>query len=198
MNKLEFFERLKKGLTGLPENEIEERLNFYSEMIDDRIDEGVTEEEAVSQIGSIDDIISQIVSETPLSDLVKEKVKPKRALRAWEIVLLVLGAPVWLSLLLALFSVIFALYITIWSLLVSLWAVGASIVASTVALFVAAVALIISGNMLASVAMVGAGLVLAGLSIFFFFGCKVATKGCVLLTKKILQGIKYLFIKGVN
>ncbi len=198
MNKKDFLDKLKNGLKGLPETEIDERLNFYSEMIDDRIEEGLTEDEAVSQIGCIDDVISQIVSETPLSNLVKEKVKPKRALKIWEIVLLVIGAPLWLSVLITLFSVFLSIYITVWSVIVTFWAVGASIVACSLAAFVASVAFIMGGNQLAGIAIVGVGIALAGISIFFFFGCKLATKGCIFLTKKIVQGIKYLFIKGVN
>lgn len=198
MSKFEFLEKLKKGLTGLPENEIEERLNFYSEMIDDGIEEGLTEEEAVAQVGSIDEIISQILSETPLSNLVKEKVKPKRALRVWEIVLLVLGSPIWFSLLIAVLSVIFAIYITIWSLVVSLWAVGASLAVSSLGVIFAGGVLAVTGNPASGIALVGASIVIAGLSIFWFLGCTLATKGSVWLTKKILQGIKYLFIKGVN
>jgi hypothetical protein len=34
-------------------------------------------------------------------------------------------------------------------------------------------------------ALIAAGLVCAGLSIFLFFGCKVATKGILLLTKQL-------------
>ena len=65
-------------------------------MIDDRMEEGLAEEEAVSSFGTPEEIADQILSEIPLSRLVRERVKPKRALKAWEIVLLVLGSPVWL------------------------------------------------------------------------------------------------------
>ena len=85
MNKQEFLMRLREGLSGLPQNEIEERLTFYSEMIDDRIEEGLSEEQAIGEIGDIDEIISQIVADIPLAVLVKEKVKPSRKLRVWEI-----------------------------------------------------------------------------------------------------------------
>ena len=44
MNKQEFLAGLRKGLSGLPQEDIEERLLFYSEMIDDRIEEGMEEE----------------------------------------------------------------------------------------------------------------------------------------------------------
>lgn len=94
MNKQEFLMRLREGLSGLPQNEIEERLTFYSEMIDDRIEEGLSEEQAIGEIGDIDEIISQIVADIPLAVLVKEKVKPSRKLRVWEIVLLILGSPI--------------------------------------------------------------------------------------------------------
>ena len=89
MNKQEFLMRLSKGLSGLPKDDVEERLSFYSEMIDDRIEDGLSEDAAVSEIGDVDKIISQIIRETPITKLAKEKFKPSRALRAWEIVLLV-------------------------------------------------------------------------------------------------------------
>ena len=47
MSKQEFLAQLRKGLSGLPKEDLEERLTFYSEMIDDRIDDGMAEEEAV-------------------------------------------------------------------------------------------------------------------------------------------------------
>jgi hypothetical protein len=43
--------------------------------------------------------------------------------------------------------------------------------------------------------MLGAGFVLAGLAIFLFFGCRAATKGAWLLTKKISRGVKRLFLR---
>ena len=50
MNKTEFLNELKDGLSGLPREDVEERLSFYGEMIDDRVEEGMTEEEAVAGI----------------------------------------------------------------------------------------------------------------------------------------------------
>ena len=78
MTKLQFLLSLHNKLSGLPQNEIEERLNFYSEMIEDRIEDGLSEEEAVSEIGTVDEIAEQIVSDIPLTKIAKEKIKPKR------------------------------------------------------------------------------------------------------------------------
>ena len=50
------------------------------------------------------------------------------------------------------------------------------------------------GHTATGLAALGAALLLAGLSIFLFFGCKAAGRGTVNLTKKIAIGIKSLFI----
>ena len=61
MNKQEFLTELKKALSPLSKADLEERLSFYSEMIDDRMEEGLSEEEAVAAIGSPDEIAAQII-----------------------------------------------------------------------------------------------------------------------------------------
>jgi len=194
MNRQEFLEQLRKGLAGLPQEDIEERLNFYNEMIDDRMEDGLTEEEAVSQIGQVDDIIAQIVSETPLPVLVKEKVRPKRRLRAWEVVFLILGSPIWLSLLIVFFAVILVIYIVLWVVLIVLWAVEAAIWACALFGVVYGIFMLISGNAATGLMLVGAGCICAGLSVFMFFLCKAASKGIIILTKKIALCIKYMFV----
>jgi len=195
MRKYAFLAALESGLSCLPQSDREERLSFYSEMIDDRMEEGLAEEDAVAAIGSVEDVLSQILSETPLTTLVKERVKPKRALRVWEILLLVLGSPIWLSLAIAAFAVVLALYIVLWSLLISLWAVAVVMAGCATCGVAAGGILIYQGNGFAGIAMIGGGLVCTGLSIFLFYGCKAATKGVLLLTKKIALGIKSCFVK---
>ena len=194
MSKQEFLVQLRKGLSGFPQEDIEERVTFYSEMIDDRIEEGITEEEAVSRIGSVDTIISQIKADIPLAKLVREKITPKKHLKTWEIVLLVLGSPIWLSLLIVAFVVILSLYASLWSVVISLWAVFGSLIGCAFGGVVAGIVIACSGNALSGIAMLAAGIVCAGLSIFMFYGCKVATKDCLILTKKIAVWIKNCFI----
>ena len=73
MTKQEFLCELQKGLSGLPRDDTDARLSFYSEMIDDRMEEGMTEEEAVAGIGTVESIVSQIISETPTSKIIAER-----------------------------------------------------------------------------------------------------------------------------
>lgn len=193
MTKLRFLLLLQDRLSGLPQDDVEERLNFYSEMIEDRMEEGLSEEEAVAAVGAIDEIAAQIVADIPAA---KEKVKGRRQLKAWGIVLLALGSPIWISLLVAGFVVILSIYISLWSMIVSLWAAFASLVACGFSVVVVGIAFALGGNGLTGVAMIGAGIVSAGLSIFLFYGCKSATKGTILIAKNAGLGIKNCFVKG--
>ena len=174
MTKKEFLEQLAGKL---PQNEREERLSFYSEMIDDRMEDGLSEEEAVASI----DVAEENIPE--------EKPKSKRRLTAGEITLLVLGSPIWLSLLIAAFAVAFSLYVSLWVILISLWAVFGSMAACGVCLSLAGVGFAVGVNVPSGLAMLGCGFVCGGLSIIFFYGCHWATKGTMLLTKKLMAWI---------
>lgn len=195
MNKQEFLSKLQNSLSGLPQDEIQERLAFYREMIEDRMEEGLTEEEAVLAVGSVEEIVSQIVADTPLTKIVKENIKPKRRLTVWEIILLILGSPVWFSLLITVFAVAVSLYAVLWSGIISLWAGFVSLVACSFAGVIAGIVFMVTGNSISGIATIGAGIVCAGLSIFMFFGCKAITKGMLRLTKNMFLAIKHRLIK---
>ena len=198
MNKQDFLTRLREGLAGLPQEEIAERVSFYHEMIDDRVEDGLSEEEAVAEIGPVETVIRQIVAETPLPRLVKEKMKSNRRLRAWEIVLLVLGSPLWLALLIAAAAVVFAVYLVIWAVVASLWAVELALSFAVFTQVVGGIMGFCEGKLDLGLAVIGFGLFLAGLAILLFFGCVALTKGAAKLTKKIALGIKSLFLRKEN
>lgn len=194
MTKSEFLDALRRRLSGLPRQEMEDRLAFWSEMIEDRREAGLSEEDAVRDIGSVEEIAAQIIAEVPLAKIARERVKSQRRLHIWEIVLLVLGSPIWFSLAIAAFSVALSLYAVLWSLVVSLWAVLASFAACTVGGSIAGIVFIGVGEVPAGVFLLGAGIVCAGLAILFIFGCKAATRGALLLTRAVVLGIKKCFV----
>ena len=119
MNKRAFLERLRARLRGLPRREVEERLNFYIEMIDDRIEEGLSEEAAIDAVGDVDEIAEQIRAGITGKDALP-RPEPKKW-RAWEIVLIVLGSPLWITLLAAALCLVLAVFIVIWSVNLVLW-----------------------------------------------------------------------------
>ena len=198
INKQEFLEELRKQLSGLPKDDIDERLAFYGEMIDDRIEEGLSEEEAVAGVGPIGEIVSQTVSDVPLTKIVKERVKPKRTLKGWEVALIILGFPLWFPLLIAAFAVIFSLILSLWSVVLSLWAVDLALLLSAAACLTAGLWMFFRGDVPRGLALTGAALVLAGLTVFLFFGCLAAAKGTLALARNIVRGLKALFLRKEN
>lgn len=60
MNKRELLAALRTELSILQDWEIEEYLNFYSEMIDDRIEEGTAENDVIASLGSVSEIAAKI------------------------------------------------------------------------------------------------------------------------------------------
>lgn len=195
MSKQEFLAKMRKALSGLPKDDIEERIEFYSEMIEDRIEEGLSEEEAIAAVGTVEEIAGQVIADTPFVKIAKERMRTKRRLSVLEIVLLIIGSPIWLSLGIAVVAVVFSLYIALWSVIISLWSVFASLATCSFGGVAACVVLSIEGWGMTGVAMLAAGMVCGGLSIFMFLGCKAATKGIVILTKKIAIWIKNCFMR---
>ena len=191
MNKRDFLAQLRKGLSGLPREEMEERLLFYSEMIEDRMEEGLSEEEAVLAAGAVEEIVAQAATDIPGAKAAKEK----RRLKGWEVLLLALGSPLWLSLSIAAVAVSFSLYVSVWSVIISLWAVFASLIGCAVGGVAAGIVFVCLGNISAGAATLGGGIFCAGISVFTFCGCKASTRGVVVLTKKIAAGIKKRIVK---
>ena len=194
MNKAEFTQQLTNSLAGLSQYDINRSVDYYTEMIDDRVEDGMTEEDAVAALGSIDEIRSKILEEVPITKIVKEKMTPKRSFGAGEIVLLVLGAPLWLPLLLAGIIVILAIYISFWSIIFSLYVADLSVFISGLAGLI--VAAIKPGGPLGALFYAGCGIALIGAAILLFFGFNQVTKGLLYISKMIILGIKKLFVGG--
>ncbi len=190
MTKHDFLRSLQNSLSALPQNTVAEHLNFFSEMIDDHIEDGLTEEEAVLAIGSVEDICRHITDGQSMPNPRAYRSSGSRTLRTWEMILLVLGSPVWLSLVIGAFAVVFSLYVSLWAVVISLWAVFVSLVLSGIAVIVGGVILATSGKGVTAIALIGAGLVSMGLSIFMFYGCKYVTKGSVALVRLLFRRSK--------
>ena len=194
MTKADFLQLLERALMQLPEEERQRNLEYYSELLDDMMEEGMTEAEATAKLGSPGQIAQSILQEMPLGKLVTTRMKPKSGWTPLAIILAVVGSPVWVPLLLACMAVVLALF-------VSIWALGAAAVAVVVGLAVAVVAapvIAIRAAVLTvplGLLLLGAGLVLLGLCVL---GGLMAVELCKLLwqlTVWLAHKIKSLFIR---
>lgn len=190
MTKAQFLKSLEERLSGLPREEREERLTFYSEMLDDRMEEGLSEAEAVAAVGSADEIAGQIIEEyTP------EKKKAPEEHNAGKTALIIAGSPVWFPVMLALAVVGFSVWIVLWAVVISLWAALGGIVGGAVGGTAGGAIIAFTGNMPSGLVLIAAAFVCTGFGIFLFLGNKYATKGMVWLTKKLPGWCKACFSK---
>ena len=171
MSKQEFLAELKGRLHALDEVEIKKTLAYYGEIIDDRVEEGMTEDQAIRSMEPVGAIAEQILQDAPLKTLIRAK-RP-RNLSAWTIVLLVLGSPVWLPLLIAALVLVLAFFLVIWSLILALWVIVVSFAAGGIA-SVASVPFVI--GMTTVLMNLGAGLMLIGAAILLFRPAVVAAR----------------------
>ena len=195
MDKLDFLLALDKRLDVLSETDRRASLDYYSEILDDLVEGGMTETDAVASLGSVDAIAEEILMDIPLPKLVKAKMKGKKPLSGLEITLLIVGFPIWLPILISVFAVIFAVYISLWAVVISLYATDLALAASAPASLLCAVLLFIAGQPSAALLFLGAALVLAGLAILLLFGCNATAKGMWKLCRLTLRGIKACFIR---
>ena len=195
MKKQEFLYQLKGKLWALSEEERKSSLEYYTEMIDDRMEDGLSEEEAVAAIGTLDEIVEQILDETPRPP---EVVKPaqkqagnRNGTKVWIIISLILGSPLWISLGAAAVAVLASVYASLWTVVISLYATTLALGASALGCILGSFFIIESVTKV-TVAW-GAALLCAGLTILLFMLSNLAAKGMIALTKLAWNGIRSVF-----
>jgi DUF4097 and DUF4098 domain-containing protein YvlB len=63
MNREQFLKELRRLLRALPEDELEQILTYYREMIEDKVESGQTEEEAVGDLGDLRELARKILED---------------------------------------------------------------------------------------------------------------------------------------
>lgn len=197
MNKTEFLEQLAGRLDMLPESEIAKSVSYYAEMVDDRVEDGMSEEEAVQNLGDMDGIVRDILCEVSIPILMKAKMNDSRNKmnnKALWLTLVIAGFPVWLPLLLAVILVIFAVYIVVWAVIVSLFAAWVSLGAACVAGVAGGLFLSFIRNLPTGMFLFGAALICGALTLFLFHPLIAMTKQLIHFTAFTVQKIKMLLI----
>ena len=125
--------------------------------------------------------------------------KSNRKVSATEIILLVLGSPIWISLFIVLIVFILSAYIVIWSAIISLWACLAAVIVVSLYVLIYSLVMFICVNVLRGIVFLGCTFILAGLIVFMKYGCICFTKCVIALTTYLCKLIKYkLFKKEVQ
>ena len=246
MNKKDFLDEVRTRLAGLSENDIQNALDFYVEAIDDHIDDGMTEDQAVSAVGTPEEVAEKILMDTPLPTLIKTQAQAmsqkqanttdqtaqanqtaqtyqsaqtagmsgnptpvipapaaaqparKSKLSPWAIVLIVLGAPVWLPLTIGLGAVALAIVMAIFALILAVVvAVLGAAIGGVVAIFASLVA-IVMGEGVHGLVQLAAALILVGLALLLFIPLKAGFIWLIELAGRFAGWVKFKFVSRRN
>lgn len=194
MGKKEFLAALRRALRGLPARDIDGHCEFFEEIINDRMEDGLSEAAAVRSLGGVSRVAEQIISQTPLSRIVKEKLR-SGGIGFWGVLLIIFASPVWISLAAAAFAVLVSLWAAAFAVAVSLWAAELGIAVGAVGGLGFGAFLLFGSSRTGGLFMISEALVAGGIAIFMFFVCKAITKVSMLFVSKSLLGIKNLFLR---
>lgn len=194
MTKQLFLNELSAALHGLSREERYRTLSYYDELIDDRVEDGQSEEEAVESLGSPEQIAREILGE--------EEPAPStsKGRKVWLIVLLVLGFPLWGSLLLTAAILLLCVYICLFLPVFLLGVLALVCLASALIGVVGTPFLIVdvgllTGGLPAGLFQLGMSVALLGLAVLSALGFYFAGKATVKAGRAIWRGIRRSFSK---
>lgn len=193
MNKTEFFAALRSKLDRLPKHEVDQSISFYDEIIADRMEEGMSEQQAIEALGSLEAITEQIYAEIP--PIPKALGKANTGSRSLNIVLLALLSPVWIPLVLALLCCVALTYLCLWLFIITLWLVVGLLILCAPLGIAGLIWFSTRGFTLSGVWVLGISLSAAGIGLFAFLAVYKISR-VLMRTSSLLSGwLKRLFTR---
>ena len=168
MTKIEFMDALAWQLKALPKKEKESSLAYYEEMIGDRMEDGLTEEEAVAAAGTPEEAAEEIFKGLSLIDKARVTISRNSRTRnatKTEKVLLCLSLPILIPLVIAAVAVGLALFIAAWAVFISWCAAILALIAGGIGAVALGIAASVHGDIAGGLMYAGAGLVCAGVGL---------------------------------
>lgn len=196
MNKTQFLAALEEQLSSVSDAERKRSLLYFEEIIADRMEEGLSEEEVIAQMESPEEIAAGIINETGTEDR-SAPVSEKKlgGFPLWVVVALaVLGSPVWLPILISVVTVIVTTYSVAWILIGCLYVVAASLVVGGCVGIVASVIALGTNSAVVAVFVIGLSLFCIGFGILLVFPAVLCTrwyaKGTVWCYRSLVNYLK--------
>lgn len=190
MNKAKFTRELERNLKILGSEERRKFITYYDEIIEDYIENGLCEEDAILKIGAPKSIADEILGGQDAVII----GKPSSARKVLNISLLILGFPLWGSLLLALILCILSAYIVIWCVPFTTGAVALSLFAASLISTVGS-PFVIADVPAAGIVQLGLGIASMGISILTALLTIFLAEKFVKVTKAFTHKLRRVFSK---
>ena len=192
MNKAEFLNELSFYLQNMNDSEKNKFIIYYDEMISDYVENGMSEEGAVNKIGA-----PKKIAEELLGDYGSVKLNlPSTGSRWLNIILTVIGFPLWGSVLLAFLLMVLSVYLIIWCVP---FATGAGCVGffTTSIIGIVGSPFVMIKNVPIGIMQLGTGIASIGISLLLGFATIDLSKKIIIITKNLNIKLVGLFKKKV-
>ena len=156
----------------------------------------MTGDQAVAAIGTPEEVANQILMDMPLSKVVKAKSKPDSGYKAWEIVLIILGFPIWFPLLLTAAILALTLMLVVAILVITFFIVVAAIGIAGLAVTFACIPLLFTGGSSSLLLQFGLGLICVGLAVVMFIPAKAFCLWSIEMCGNFGRWVKQKVISG--
>lgn len=155
MKRDDFLKELAGHLSYLPPEQVEDIGQFYAEAIADRMEDGMSEDEAVAAMGAPATAAETALSDLPAVPRAIARTRRKSTILLW--VLAIVGSPVWVPLLVAFAGIALSIYACIWIVALCVWIVVACLGIVGVSCLALTVVGVVIGNIPYAIAMLGCG-----------------------------------------
>lgn len=188
MTKEEFLLHLEKELKGTGVSQVTTYSDYYREMITDYMEDGYSEGEAIEKIGSIDSIVTTIKEELGI----EEKPSVKKSPLIWF--LLIIGAPLWGSILISIILLLLSGVLILWC---APFILGSLSFAGLITGIVSLMGLVFNTSLFYIMTQLGIGLIALGIGFLLLIGTIYLTKSVGMLSRKLVSVLQSLFsLKG--
>ncbi|MDD3303464.1 MAG: DUF1700 domain-containing protein [Clostridia bacterium] len=187
MNKNQYLDKLRNSLKKLPEAEVSNAINYYTEYFEDAGIEN--EQKIINELGEPKKLATVIIADYAIKNKDNSSKTINKSLSTlWIIIIAIFASPVALPLAIALVSIIFALLIVVFAVLLSFYV-------ASIGICIAAVGLLIVGFSIftihfpTSLSAIGAGLIVASLGILLFWSITYIAKKTIYLIAKLFSKV---------
>lgn len=192
MTRIEFMNELKSRLGGFSSTETARVLEYYEELFSDSLEAGKTEEEIIAGLDTPEAIAERVRVE--LAFLRAEQKPSAGSLNTVLLIILGLFAlPIGLPLAFAMLMVLFAVGMVGVSLVIAALALLLSLGICGIAMIITGVGTVVASAPLAGFALIGAGLICAGLGLLTGVGSwalsRVLFRACAKLFRKMYTSV---------
>lgn len=192
MNKTIFLKELGFHLQKMKNTDKDRFISFYDEMISDYMEDGMTEEDAVIKVGT-----PKMVAEELLESYDTVKINmPMTSSRIINIILLILGFPLWGSLVLAGILLLASSYIVIWCLPFTT-GVGSIGLFTTSIISIIGSPFIMANSLPLGIIQLGTGIAAIGFSVLLGAATILLSKNFIIITKNFNAKLVTLFKRKV-